>query len=94
MTIGYVPKQKSLGDQDNFYAAVNGSVPIKDTPISLTGSFGIEDGAFGSAKRDWSVGVNADVAGFTLGLSYVDTARTGGNPLGDPAAVFSISRVF
>lgn len=29
-----------------------------------------------------------------LGLSYIDTARTGLNPLGDPTAVVSISRVF
>ena len=94
MTFGYVPKQKNVGDQDNVYVAVNGNVPIKGTPLSLTGSFGIEDGAFGSAKRDWSVGVNADVAGFTLGISYIDTARTGLNSLGDPTAVFSISRVF
>ena len=92
--VGYVPKQKNLGDLDNFYVAVNGSLPIKGTPISLTGSFGIEDGAFGSEKRDWSVGVNADVAGFTLGVSYVDAARAGMNSLGDPAAVFLISRVF
>jgi uncharacterized protein (TIGR02001 family) len=94
VTVGYVPKQKNLGDLDNFYIAVNGSLPIRGTPISLTGSFGIEDGAFASAKRDWSVGVNADVAGFTLGVSYVDTARIATNPLGDPVAVFSISRVF
>lgn len=94
VTVGYAPKQKNLGDQDNLYLAINASVPIKGTPLSLAGSFGIEDGAFGTAKRDWSLGVNADVAGFTLGLSYVDTARTGANPLGDPTAVFSISRVF
>lgn len=94
VTVGYVPKQRNLADQDNLYVAITGSVPIKGTPLSLAASFGIENGAFASAKRDWSVGVTADVAGFTLGASYVDTARSGANPLGSPAAVFTISRVF
>ena len=94
VTVGYAPTQRNIGDRDNLYVAVNGSVPIKGTPLSLAGSFGIENGAFGMAKRDWSLGLNADVAGFTLGAAYVDTARAGAGSLGKPAAVFSISRVF
>jgi uncharacterized protein (TIGR02001 family) len=92
LTFGYSPKQNNIGDQDNIYAAVNGSLPIKGTPLSLTGSIGYEDGAFGDEKSDWSVGVTADVAGFTLGASYIDTRR--GGPLGDATAVFSISKDF
>ena len=94
LTVGYAPPQRNIGDQDNLYVAVNGCVPIKGTPLSLTGSFGIENGAFATAKRDWSLGVNADVAGFTIGAAYVDTARAGLGSLGKPAAVVSISRVF
>lgn len=92
LTLGYSPKQDNIGDQDNVYVALNGSVPIKGTPFSLAGSVGYEDGAFGDKKKDWSLGVTADVAGFTLGASYIDTKR--GGPLGDATAVFSISRDF
>lgn len=92
LTLGYSPKQDNIGDQDNVYVALNGSVPIKGTPFSLAGSVGFEDGAFGDKKKDWSLGVTADVAGFTLGASYIDTKR--GGPLGDATAVFSISRDF
>jgi uncharacterized protein (TIGR02001 family) len=92
LTLGYSPKQDNIGDQDNVYVALNGSVPIKGTPFSLTGSVGYEDGAFGDKKKDWLLGVTADVAGFTLGASYIDTKR--GGPLGDATAVFSISRDF
>jgi uncharacterized protein (TIGR02001 family) len=94
VTLAYTPKQNSIGGQDNIYGAINGSLPIKGTPLTLTGSFGIEDGAFGDKKKDWSAGVTADVKGFTLGLAYVDTARTGGNSLGKATAVFSVSRTF
>ena len=92
VTLGYSPKQDNIGDQDNVYVALNGSIPVKGTPFSLTGSIGYEDGAFGDKKKDWSAGVTADVAGFTLGASYIDTKR--GGPLGDATAVFSISRAF
>ncbi len=92
LTLGYSPKQDNIGDQDNVYVALNGSVPIKGTPFSLTGSVGYEDGAFGDKKKDWLLGVTADVAGFTLGASYIDTKR--GGPLGDATAVFSISKDF
>lgn len=91
----YAPKQANIGDVSNTYIAVNGSLPIPSTPLTLTGSFGIEDGAFGADnKNDWSVGISADIKGFTVGASYVDTSRTGGNPLGSAAAVFSISKTF
>jgi uncharacterized protein (TIGR02001 family) len=92
VTLGYSPKQDNIGDKDNVYVALNGSVPIKGTPFSLAGSVGYEDGAFGDKKKDWSLGVTADVAGFTLGASYIDTKR--GGPLGDATAVFSISKAF
>lgn len=92
LTLGYSPKQDNIGDLDNTYVALNGSLPIKGTPLTLAGSVGYEDGAFGDKKKDWSLGVTADVAGFTIGASYIDTKR--GGPLGDATAVFSISKDF
>ncbi len=93
-TVGYVPSQSSTGDRDNLYLGIAASTPLGDTPFTLVGSIGIEDGAFASAKRDWSLGINADLAGFTFGLAYVDAARTGRDRLGDAAMVASISRAF
>ena len=95
LTVAYAPSQSHIGSQDNVYVALDGSVPIGGTPFSLTGSFGFEDGAFGSKKKDWSLGVTADVAGFTLGAAYVDTAHAQDfGRIAKAGAVFSISRTF
>jgi hypothetical protein len=59
---------------------------------------GIEDGAFtaGNEKVDWSLGLNAAVSGFTLGVSYVDANRRTIFAPEDSAAgvVFSVSYGF
>ena len=95
LTVAYAPSQSHIGSQDNVYVALDGSVPIGGTPFSLTGSFGFEDGAFGTKKKDWSLGVTADVAGFTLGAAYVDTAHAQDfGRIAKAGAVFSISRTF
>lgn len=94
LTFAYTPKQGAGAPSRGIYTAINGSLPIKGTPLSLTGSFGIEDNGFYDNKKDYSIGVSADVLGFTLGLSYVDTARTGGDPLGSATALLSISKTF
>jgi uncharacterized protein (TIGR02001 family) len=75
--LSYVPSQDNTGNDDNIYFGTNASIAVPNTPISIVGSMGIEDGAFtaGSEKVDWSLGLNAAVAGFTLGVSYVDTNR-------------------
>ena len=95
LTVAYAPSQSNIGNQDNVYVALDGSVPIGGTPLTLTGSFGFEDGAFGDSKKDWSLGVTADVAGFTLGAAYVDTAHASNfGRIAKAGAVFSISRTF
>jgi uncharacterized protein (TIGR02001 family) len=91
--VAYAPSQDSTGNTDNFYVGTNASIGIPDTPLSFTGSIGYEDGAFGDDKIDWSLGVTAEVKGFTLGASYVDTNRFVGG-LGKAGAVFSISYGF
>jgi uncharacterized protein (TIGR02001 family) len=92
-TIAYAPRQDGTGNNDNVYAGANASLGIPTTPLKLNASLGIEDGAFGDKKMDWSLGVTADVAGFTLGASYVDTNRFAGG-LGEAGAVFSVSYAF
>jgi uncharacterized protein (TIGR02001 family) len=96
--LSYVPSQDNTGNTDNIYAATNVAVAIPNSPITLTGSLGLEDGAFtgGSSKLDWSLGATAAVKGFTLGVAYVDTDRRSTFAFKDSAAgvVFSISYGF
>ncbi len=92
--VAYAPKQANIGSQDNIYAGVTAEIPLGEMPVTLVGSFGIEDGAFGNSKRDWSVGADIDVTGVTFGLRYIDTARTAGAAGTDPTLVFSLSKSF
>jgi uncharacterized protein (TIGR02001 family) len=91
--LAYAPSQDGTGNQDNVYVGGTAAFAIPNTPLTFNSSLGLEDGAFGNNKLDWSLGVSASVAGFTLGASYVDTNRFVGG-LGKAGAVFSISYGF
>lgn len=96
--LSYVPSQDNTGNNDNIYFGTNAAIAIPNSPISIVGSMGIEDGAFtaGSEKVDWSLGLTAAVSGFTLGVSYVDANRETIFAPRDSAAgvVFSVSYGF
>jgi uncharacterized protein (TIGR02001 family) len=96
--LSYVPSQDNTGNNDNVYYGTNAAFAIPNSPITLKGSIGIEDGAFTGAdeKVDWSLGANAAVSGFTLGVAYVDTDRRSTFAFKDSAAdiVFSVSYGF
>lgn len=96
--LSYVPSQDNTGNTDNIYVATNAAIALPDSPISIVGSVGLEDGAFtgGSSKLDWSLGLTANVAGFTLGASYVDTDRQSTFAFKDSSAgvVFSLAYFF
>ncbi len=98
--VSYVPEQgTNTGNLDNIYVGTNAAIGIPTTPFTLTASVGYEDGAFGNEKIDWSLGATAEVAGFTLGASYVDTNRfIPGTPItrnnGGAGAVFSVGYSF
>lgn len=96
--LSYVPEQDNTGDNDNIYYGTNATIALPDSPISIVGSIGIEDGAFtaGDEKVDWSLGLTAAVAGFTVGASYVDTNRRSVFAFKDSTAgvVFSLSYFF
>jgi uncharacterized protein (TIGR02001 family) len=98
VSAAYAPKQDNIGGADNVYVGVSGTLPLGAVPLSLNASFGIEDGAFGGlngrAKHDWSFGADFDIEGFTAGIKYIDTARTGNNTLANGNIVFSLSRSF
>ncbi len=91
--LAYAPSQDGTGNTDNIYVGGTAAFAIPNTPLTFNSSVGLEDGAFGDNKIDWSLGVSASVAGFTLGASYVDTNRFVGG-LGKAGAVFSVSYGF
>lgn len=92
--VAYAPSQDNIGDEDNVYVYIAGDTPIGDSRVSLHGSFGIEDGAFGDSKKDWLIGASYDLGhGFTATLDYVDTSRAY-TSLGDATVVASIALAF
>jgi hypothetical protein len=94
MNVAYAPSQDNIGNQDNIYVGMAATHPLGDI-ITLNGTFGIEDGAFGDSKRDWSIGADVDGGkGFVIGVKYIDTSRTQGSPLANGTALFSISKAF
>ena len=92
--LGYAPAQDHIGGVDNSYAAIRASIPLGATPLSIDGHFGIEDGAFGDSKLDWSLGLSAEIAGFELGAHYIDAARVAHDPLADATVVASVKYSF
>lgn len=94
--LSYVPEQDNTGDQDNIYIGANANIGLPESPISIVGSLGYEDGVFGDDKVDWSLGLTAAVSGFTLGASYVDTNRRSTFAFKDSSAgvVFSVAYTF
>jgi uncharacterized protein (TIGR02001 family) len=95
MNVAYAPKQNNIGDQDNIYVAGTASLPIADSPFTINASLGYEDGAFGDRKTDWSLGVGAEIKGFSVSVSYIDTGHANEfGKLSKPTAVLSVSKSF
>lgn len=93
-TFAYTPKQGDAAPSRGLYGAINAAFAIPHTPLTVAGSIGLEDNAFYSNKRDWSLGVSADVAGFTVGASYVKASHAYSDPLGKGRFLLSLSRSF
>ena len=55
---------------------------------------GVTDYRFRGIKRDWSIGVSADVVGFTVGANYVEAGHIGAEPLGKGRFLLSPTRSF
>lgn len=92
--VAYAPSQENLGDEDNTYVYISGDMPIGDSPLSIHGTFGIEDGAFADNKKDWLIGASYDLgSGFTATVDYVDTSRAY-TDLGDATVVASLTFAF
>lgn len=93
-TFAYTPRQGDAAPKRGLYGSINGAFAIPKTPLSINGSFGIEDNAFYHNKRDYSIGMSADVIGFTVGANYVKASHTDHDPLGKGRIVLSLSKSF
>lgn len=93
-SLSYAPAQKGTGNLDNLYVGLDGNLPLIGETVALAGTFGVEEGAFGDRKLDWSLGMTAEMAGLSLGLMYVDSSRTLRDPLGKPILVASVGAAF
>ncbi|MCW3798037.1 hypothetical protein OMW55_09500 [Sphingomonas sp. BN140010] len=67
-------------------------MPVGRSRVALCGPAGIEPGAFGGGKRDWSTRVDYDLGGAALNLSRVGSARARAGQLGRNGLVLSVSR--
>lgn len=89
----YAFEQDGTGDQDNIYLYLNTSAPIGDTPFSVAGNIAYEDGAFGTNKWDWLLGLSYGFEQFSLSVNYIDTANTGSSA-GDAGVIAMLSASF
>lgn len=95
LNLSYSPSQTNIGSEDNLYLGATAEVPLKMVPVTISAAAGVENGAFGDYKIDWSLGGTYTIAEkFDLGLTYVDSARTFGDVLLKPKLVFSLSTTF
>ncbi len=88
----YAFKQDNIGDNDNIYLYANAGVPLSDK-ISANASLGYEDGAFGTDKWDWSLGLSYSLKQYSLSVNYIDTANTN-STAGDAGIIVGLSASF
>lgn len=89
----YAFEQDGTGDQDNIYLYLSTSTPIGNTPFSVSGNIAYEDGAFGTDKWDWLLGLNYSFKQFSLSVNYIDTANAGSSA-GDAGVIGMLSASF
>jgi uncharacterized protein (TIGR02001 family) len=71
--VSYFPEQDNLAGQDNIYVNLGASTPLGFAGIEGDAGVGWEDGAYGSDKIDWTVGVTVPLKPLELRVAYVAT---------------------
>lgn len=94
--VGIVHDSYTPGDSTYVYASAGYTIP--DTPVSVKGTLGYEDGTFYEDKLSWGLGVSYTYKSITIGAEYIDTdtevlAPTG-KDLGDATVVISLTSAF
>jgi uncharacterized protein (TIGR02001 family) len=92
--LAWAPRQKNLGNDQNIYVNLAMEWPIRNTPVTLNGSIGLENGYFADRKIDWVAGASYDLHGFDFGVAYMDTAHARSIPYSAARVVGSISKTF
>lgn len=82
--VAYSPKQDNIGGVDNTYVYGEANYAITSTPLTLNAHVGYEDGIY-AGKTDYSVGAEAELAFFTVGVSYITVDSDPVDDLGDLA---------
>lgn len=92
----YAFDQDGTGGQDNIYVYLSTSMPISNSNFSVSGNIAYEDGAFGTNKWDWLLGLSYSFDKYALSVSYIDTANTSATAgtAGDAGVVAMLSASF
>jgi uncharacterized protein (TIGR02001 family) len=79
----HTPAQDALGGETSDYVWLEAEWSPQSIPVAFQSVIGHEDGAMApDGKVDWSVAATLPVAGFEIGLSYVDSdERAAGSAL-------------
>ncbi len=69
--IAYVPPQRSTSNQSNTYESVGATWQPPSQPYALSGSLGLENGAFARRKLDWSLSFGRRISKANISLAIV-----------------------
>lgn len=89
--VAYDFSSDNTGNLDDIYLYGDVEAAIPNTPITMSGHIGYEDGFF-EGKWDWSIGASVSYKGLDFGVSYIDTNFEGENY--DATVVFSVGSSF
>ncbi|APG63427.1 hypothetical protein LPB140_00670 [Sphingorhabdus lutea] len=75
LTVGaaYAPKQQAIGSNDNIYVFTDLGVGIPNTPITLNGHFGYNNGSLSAVSLD------GDYIDYSIGADYAITSKLTGS---------------
>ncbi len=94
--VGVVYDSYTPGDSTYLYAAAGYAFP--DTPFSVKGTLGYEDGTFFDDKINWGLAATYTYDKFAFSLEYIDTdtktLTSSGDNLSGSTVVFSLSSAF
>lgn len=92
--VSYTPRQDNTGNADNIYTALEFSLPVGKTPLTVSGAVGYEKEEGEPHKFDWELGLAYDFEVFEVGVAYIDTAHTFGEPGTGATVVASLVKRF
>jgi uncharacterized protein (TIGR02001 family) len=99
----YAWSQDAIFDDDNLYVYTNVDIGIPNTPVTVSGHLGYQDGPLAAdfwsspdeTSWDWSIGASATVLGpLSIGVSYVGNGSPAIDGLTDDAVVGTLSASF